>query len=55
MKYLSKIEYKQRLTNNYLDNLLAQLPPGSKLPGIRTMIEQSKVGRTLLGRPLLNS
>ena len=52
MKYLSKIEYKQRLTNNYLDNLLAQLPPGSKLPGIRTMIEQSKVGRTLLEKKL---
>ena len=52
MKYLAKIEHKQRVTINYLDDLLAKLPSGGRLPGIRTMIAQSGVGRTLLEKRL---
>ena len=52
MKYLSKTEHKQRIIENYLDDLLARLPPGGKLPGIRTMIAQSGIGRILLEKKL---
>ena len=52
MKYLSKTEHKQRIVSSYLDDLLAKLPPGGKLPGIRSMIQQSSVGRTLLEKQL---
>ena len=52
MKYLSKTEHKQHIAANYLDDLLAKLPPDGKLPGIRSMIQQSNVGRTLLEKRL---
>ena len=52
MKYLSKTEHKQHIAANYLDDLLAKLPPDGKLPGIRSMIRQSNVGRTLLEKRL---
>ena len=48
MNDYSKIAYKRNLAACYLENVLANLPPGGKLPGIRTMIAQSGVGRTLL-------
>ncbi len=52
MKRLSKTEHKHRITVNYLDDLLAKLPPGGRLPGIRSMVLQSNVGRTLLEKHL---
>ena len=48
MSDYSKITYKRRVAADYLENVLANLSPGGKLPGIRAMIEQSGVGRTLL-------
>lgn len=48
MSDYSKIAYKRNLVADYLENVLANLPPGGKLPGLRTMIKQSGVGRTLL-------
>ena len=48
MNDYSKIAYKRNLAVDYLENVLANLPPGGKLPGIRAMVAQSGVGRTLL-------
>ena len=48
MSDYSKIAYKRNLVADYLENVLANLPPGGKLPGIRAMVAQSGVGRTLL-------
>ena len=52
MKIISKTEYKLLLTDNYLDDLITRLPPGGRLPGIRTMILQSGAGRVFLERKL---
>lgn len=52
MKALSPISYKRRRIAAYLDDLLAKLPPGGKLPGERELIRTTGVGRTLLEREL---
>ena len=52
MKEFSSIAYKRHRIAVYLDDLLAKLPPGGKLPGMRELIRDSGVGRTLLEREL---